>query len=150
MFSPDQLATALDAVADRWSLPSTFKSTGVHHGYRQTIVVTAGVLRVPGLTWLVAPFAPVAEAWFSSIDPGGFIVDHVDAGPYRERWQVPFTPAGQLLHDREPVAHEVGVPFRVRQYEWHSVENHTDEARVVLVVDRDVLIGVPAGPFRVR
>jgi hypothetical protein len=131
-------------------LPSTFAQSGVHHGYRQAIIVTGGVTRCHDYDALLAPLAPIRECWVSWIDPGGYIVEHHDAGPYLERWQIPLTEAGTLIQDGEPVVHEVGVPFRVHQYRWHSVVNRHDEPRVSLVVDRDVPAGVPSAPFRVK
>lgn len=141
-FPSDDLTVVLDLVS--WSLPSTFEESRVHHGYRQQTVVHQGQLVVDGLGWLVDPFAPVWSARLSCIDPGGFIVRHIDAGPYRERWQVPITDAGAL----NGVRAEVGVPFRVFHHEWHEVRNDDLVPRVVLVVDRDVMTGAPMAPFQ--
>jgi hypothetical protein len=147
---PDELADALACVGGLWSNPSTFSDTQVHHGYRQVTVVLGGVLAVPALGWLVEQFAPVTSAWLSRIEPGGFIVEHVDAGPYLERWQVPFTEGGTLFDNGNPVTHAVGVPFRVRQYDWHSVRNESLADRIALVIDRAVPLDVPTSPFRSR
>ncbi len=147
---PAALSAALNAVEHLWSLPSRFAETGAHHGYRQVTVAHAGRIEVPAFAGILAEFAPVHGAWLSMLEPGGYIVEHIDAGPYRERWQVPFTTAGTLCQDGEPVAHEVGVPFRVAQYEWHHVTNDTTAARVSLVIDRAVLLPIPPAPFTRR
>jgi hypothetical protein len=89
-------------------------------------------------------FAPVWTAWVSRVEPGGLIHRHIDAGPYRERWQVPIQPAG-LMNGAEAVA---GVPFNVKQWEPHSVQNATDRARIHLVIDRDVIVDSRQTPFQ--
>ena len=150
MFSPAVLAGALDSVADAWSLPSDIATTKVHHLYRQVHIVGAEVVRFPAFRPILEPFGPVWDAWLSMVLPGGFILEHCDAGPYWERWQVPFTTEGTLYQLGEPVAHEVGVPFRVTQYEWHSVANDDDSPRISLVINRRVRLDVPNSPLRVR
>jgi hypothetical protein len=132
------------------SNPSTFADNGVHEGYRRAVVINGGAWYVPELAAILEPLQPIRECWVSWIDPGGFIVEHHDAGPYFERWQIPLTEAGTLHQDGVPVAHEVGVAFRVHQYRWHSVSNDTDEPRVSLVIDRDIPAGVPSQPFTIR
>jgi hypothetical protein len=89
-------------------------------------------------------FAPIWCAWVSRIEPGGLVHRHIDAGPYRERWQVPIQPAG-VMNGVEAVA---GIPFRVRHFEPHSVENDTDRARIHIVIDRDVLVDARQPPFQ--
>lgn len=81
-------------------------------------------------------FEPVWSAWLSWIEPGGFIVSHIDAGPHRERWQIPITTAGTL----NDVTAVDGFPFRVTHWEPHEVTNDTDRPRIHLVLDRDVII----------
>lgn len=133
------------------SRQSTFEQTGVHHGYRRCSVVSNGQLREPRFADLLAPLGPVRTAWLSWIEPGGFIVEHIDAGPHFERWQIPLSEAGVLLQDGVPVVHEVGVPFRVRHDRWHSVDNRTGDApRVSLVVDRDMPVNLERTPLRIR
>ena len=140
----------LASVADAWSLPSTFAATGAHEGYRRVVVVSGGNLERPQFADLLAEFAPVREAWLSWIDPGGFVVEHIDGGPHYERWQIPFTEAGTLYEDGRPVAHEVGVPFVVHHDRWHAVRNDTDHPRISLVIDRDVIVQPARTPFQVR
>lgn len=144
--NPDDLTVVLDIAADHWSHPSTIEATGAHHGYRQLSLVVDSRPTFPGLGWLLEPFQPVWAAWLSCIEPGGYVVPHIDAGPYRERWQVPITAAGTLNGQH----HEVGVPFRVHHHDWHEVANDDPTPRVALVVDRDVLLGIPSQPFTRR
>lgn len=124
---------------EAWSLPSTFEQTQVHHGYRRVVLAH---LREP-FGFVLEHFAPIYDAWLSWIDPGGFIVPHRDGGHYRERWQVPIHAAGELggIHPTD------GVPFRVRQWERHSVRNDTAHPRIHLVIDRDVLLPVEPMKF---
>jgi hypothetical protein len=125
-----------------WSLPSTFAATGVHHGYRR---VTLAHLVEP-FAFVLDAFAPVHDAWLSCIDPGGFIVPHRDAGPYRERWQVPIATAGTMTQGDITAAVD-GCPFRVEHWAPHSVDNGSDHPRIHLVIDRDVILDRPAMPF---
>ena len=134
-----------------WSLPSTFEATKAHHGYRQVVVVSMGRLVLPQFADILAGFTPVREAWLSWIDPGGFVVEHIDGGPHYERWQIPFTEAGTLYEDGVAVAHEVGVPFVVHHDRWHAVRNDDPtEPRISLVIDRDVIVSPARTPFLTR
>ena len=145
-FSPDALRHALALIPpSAWSLPSTFAVTAVHHGYRR---VTLDHLREP-FAFVLAAFAPVHDAWLSWIDPGGFIVPHRDAAPWRERWQVPIATAGTFTQGGT-FAPVDGVPFAVRHWEWHSVNNLSDRPRIHLVIDRDVLLDLPPLPFALQ
>lgn len=90
-------------------------------------------------------FAPIRDAWLSWIDPGGFIVPHIDKGPHYERWQVPVATAGVM----NGVAAIDGVPFRVRQWERHQVRNDDPRPRVHLVIDRDVVANPARNPFTI-
>ena len=63
------------ALCGPFSEPSTYGQTGVHHGYRRFTLKDDH------------PFTDWCETgWVSWIEPGGFIVPHVDAGPWRRRW----------------------------------------------------------------
>lgn len=148
--SPEDICSLLDAVDQQWSAASNVADNGAHHGYRQVTVVVGGHLEVPEFADVLEPFAPVRSAWLSRIEPGGYVLPHIDAGPYWERWQIPFTVSGALVHGDEVVAHEVGVPFRVRHYDWHEVRNIDGADRVSLVIDRAVPLTVPSGPFRLK
>lgn len=151
MFDPARLRAALASVpADAWSLPSSFAVTRVHHGYRRLVLVQAGRPRPEATPWrfVLDELAPVHEAWLSWIDPGGFIVPHRDAGPWRERWQVPIVAAGDW-HADETTTPVDGEAFTVTHWQPHAVSNRTGHARIHLVVDRDVWLDVPVAPFAV-
>lgn len=148
--APDTLAHLLDVAAPLWSAASSYTETGVHHGYRQVTVAHAGRVVVAEFADVLATFAPVHGAWLSSLAPGGFIAEHIDAGPYFERWQVPLTEGGALSDGGEVVAHTAGVPFRVHQYRWHSVRNDSPADRFSLVIDRAIPLDVPTSPLRLR
>lgn len=144
-FDLDELRAALAATpAGAWSLPSTLAGTGVHHGYRR--VVLTGDAAAPWRS-VLARFAPVRDAWLSWIDPGGFILEHTDRGPFYERWQLPIATAGTMTQDGLTGAAEDGVPFRVAHWSPHSVENPSDRPRVHLIVDRDVLVDPSTSPL---
>jgi hypothetical protein len=146
LLDPASLRAALAAVPEgSWSLPSTYRETKVHHGYRRVVLVSAGIVQPAALPFADAltEFAPVREAWLSSIEPGGFIVPHRDAGPWLERWQVPIQASG-LFDDRRP---EDGVCFQVEHWKRHSVWNDGDQPRIHIVIDRDMPLNLPAEPF---
>lgn len=141
-----------DVVAriDGLSLASDITDNGVHHGYRRCVIVNGGTYRLAEFAGLLAEFEPVRECWLSWIEPGGHIVEHIDGGPYYERWQVPLTANGVLRQGDTDVDHVVGEPFRVSQWEWHSVTNDSAHARVSLVIDRNIPAGVPTAPFQTK
>jgi hypothetical protein len=150
-FDPVQIEQALDRVASgEWSRPSTFDGTGVHHGYRRVAVVSAGSPRpvAEHFGFILDEIGSVWAAWLSWIDPGGFIVSHHDAGPWRERWQVPLRPAGTFTQADDTFVPVAGFPFRVAQWACHSVANETETPRVHLVVERDVFVDYSAAPFQ--
>lgn len=138
-FPADALHQALSLMPDRaWGELSTLEQSGTHDGYRTLPLIQpdgpqpqAGAFR-----FVLADFQPVYQAWLSWLEPGGYILPHVDAGPYRERWQVPIHPAGELGGSEA----QAGVAFRVEHWEPHSVTNTTDRPRVHIVIDRDVVV----------
>ena len=143
-FPAGELLSALAAVSDHWSAPTG--PDDANPNYRVVSLVTGGQYQPPSaaFAFVLDAFAPVWSAWISRIEPGGLIHPHIDQGPYRERWQVPIQPAG-LMNGVQAVA---GVPFRVKQYEPHSVENATDRARIHVVIDRDVMVDARQTPFQ--
>jgi len=148
-FDPARLHAALASVpAGAWSLPSTFAETRVHHGYRRVVLVEAGRPLGAAEPWrfVLDELAPVFSAWLSWIDPGGFIVPHRDAGPWRERWQVPVQAAG-TWHDDVVTTPIDGRAFRVEHWQPHAVTNRTDHPRIHLVLDRAVWLDEPHAPF---
>lgn len=143
-FDPTVLHAELERIpAEAWSLPSTFAETGVHHGYRRVVLVESGYRREAWFGFVLDQFAPVFSAWLSWIDAGGFIRPHCDAGPYRQRWQIPVRTAGTFDGRRATD----GVPFVVEHWQRHRVDNPTDRPRVHLVVDRDLIANPETGSF---
>lgn len=104
-------------------------------GIRQPVAAPFG--------FVLDAFAPVWGAWLSWINPGGFVAPHRDAGPWRERWQVPIQAAGLFDTDRPTD----GVVFPVQHWREHSVWNDTDRPRIHLVLDRAVFLDRPPEPF---
>lgn len=150
-FDPEQLHAALAVVPeDAWSLPSTYAGTRVHHGYRRVVLVSAGQPQdhAGHFGFVFDALAPVREAWLSRIEPGGFIAPHRDAGPWRERWQVPICPAGEW-HGPDRYTPFAGRAFPVEHWRRHAVLNATDVPRIHIVIDRDVWIDRPTEPFEV-
>lgn len=137
-----RLETSLEGLlADRQlSLPAP--SQEVHAGYRRVTINSDD----PHFGWLLALFAPVNNAWLSWIEPGGFVRPHKDAGPHRERWQVPIRPSGWMTVDGERLEAEPGVPFQVKHWLEHEVVVG-DTARVHVVLDRDVFVTEEKSPF---
>jgi hypothetical protein len=142
-FNPEALQAALALIPPAsWSLPSTVEATGVHHGYRRVVQVELDPFR-----FVLERFEPVRDAWLSSIDPGGFILIHSDAGPFYDRWQVPIATSGWMDQgSAEPASN--GVPFRVDHWKPHSVANPGGAPRVHLVIDRDVVVNPARSAFR--
>lgn len=149
-FDPTRLTTVLDQVPDNvWSLASTFHDTGVHHGYRRVVLVSAGQ-RQPHAElfgFVLDELAPVWDAWLSWIEPGGFIVPHCDAGPWWERWQVPIAAAGDWHTESGDFTPRTGEAFPVQHWEPHAVTNRGDTPRIHLVVDRHHLLERKPLPF---
>lgn len=148
VFPADALHRALESVPDSaWGTRSTLEQSGTHDGYRiMSLVQPRGrqpLAAAAAFEFVLADFAPVYQAWLSWLEPDGYILSHVDAGPYRERWQVPIVPAG-ALSDRKA---EAGVAFPVRHWEPHSVGNATGRPRVHIVIDRDVIVDASPIPF---
>jgi len=143
MFEPERLRVALEAIPSAaWSLPSSFRATGAHHGYRRAVLAELDPFR-----FVLDQFAPVREAWLSWIEPGGYIVAHTDRGPFYERWQVPVSTAGWMEQNGMRASAVDGVPFQVRHWLPHAVGNPTTKPRVHLVIDRDVMVNPAAAPF---
>lgn len=132
-----------------WSKPSELGQNGVHEGYRSLSLVGGGK-RSPQAElfgFVLDEFEPVHTAWLSWIDPGGYIKPHTDAGPWRERWQIPIHAAGWFDQNGERFQAVDGKPFQVCHWEPHSLGNDTNHPRIHLVLDRDILIDRPSTPF---
>lgn len=149
-FDPGRLQTALAGVPSAaWSLPSAYANTGVHHGYRRVVLVSAGHHQphadLFGFVW--DELDPIRDAWLSWIDPGGFIAPHRDPGPWWERWQVPIAASGDWRSLDASFRPESGVAFPVKHWEPHAVANRGANPRIHIVIDRDVRLALPPLPF---
>ncbi len=128
----------LSEPSDRAKHPGAF-----HHGYRRNKDRTFN----DAFAWVLQDFEPVATAWLSHIEPGGDIPPHKDAAPWLERWQIPIQPAGTFCVDGEQLEQIAGVPFQVKHWTWHHVNNDTDRPRIHLIIDRDVVAHEGKGDF---
>lgn len=80
---------------------------------------------------------PIFRVWWAALEPGGFVVPHIDAGPpFYERWHFPIEPAGFFWEDG--VYYEPTEPFMVRHWLPHAVWNPTDRLRLHLMAERQV------------
>jgi hypothetical protein len=150
-FNPERLHAALAAIPeDAWSLPSSYAETRVHHGYRRVVLVSAGQPweHAHHFGFVLDRLAPIQEAWLSRIEPQGFIAPHRDAGPWRERWQIPIAAAGEWC-GAETFIPADGQAFPVEHWARHSVINNTGLPRIHLVLDRDVWLSRAPEPFEV-
>jgi len=145
MFGPfdrDRLEESLAGLLEAERLSHPAPSEEVHKGYRR-VQLRAGN---PHFGWLLDEFAPVDNAWLSWIEPHGFVRPHKDAGPHRERWQVPIRPSGVFNIGGEPVEQRIGRPFQVSHWLSHWIEVG-DTPRVHVVLDRDVFVSDVRTPF---
>lgn len=128
-----------------WSAPSRIVETGVHDRYRQATLVKSGRYRTRDPVWLrvLGSFGPIHSAWCSWIGPGGFILRHRDAGPYRARWQYPI-----LAGNFDGIEATAGVPFRVAHWVPHEVIPACTD-RVHIVIDCDPIQNPARQPFEV-
>lgn len=140
----DRLEESLERFLAADGLSNPGPNAEIHRGYRRQR--RNDVLR-DCFGWVFDVFAPVhPTSWLSWIEPHGYIVPHVDAGPHRERWQVPIRTSGTMTVDGEQVVQEPGVPFQVKHWTWHEV-SVGDTPRVHLVIDRDVFVSTEKTPF---
>lgn len=146
---PARLRSALDRVPDvAWSLPSQYRHTKVHHGYRRVPLISAGYRHAEAdlFGWVLDAFAPVVDAWLSALEPGGFIVPHRDGGPWWQRWHIPVRTAGRIEAGAWFTPLD-GAVFQIAHWEPHALMNDTPRRRVHLVIDRKVRVQVdrPSG-----
>ena len=135
----------LDTIA--WSQPSTYsEGTGVHHGYS---TAKADPLASPNN--IFASGAEPINAWYAKLDPGGFIIPHIDQGPWRERWHYPISGQGRVWQEwdddngRVSISNPAGpsTPYRMNHHRPHAVWNPTDEPRIILIVEYDNPVDQP-------
>lgn len=110
-----------------WSQPSTFKATGVHHLYRTAPATLDDLADMVGLV-------DVGKVWFGMLEPGGFIIPHIDKSPWYRRFHYPIDPAGYIWQNGT-VLESPTEPFEIRHYEPHAVWNPTSRRRVHLIVE---------------
>lgn len=139
-FPVDRLVASYEQTVG--SLSSPAPPGGVHEGYRQT-------QRLDAFGWVLDGFTPIRSAWLSVIEPGGYVLPHVDGSPYWERWQIPIIPAGRFVQAGQELEQVAGYPFRVSQWLPHEVVNDTTHARVHLVIDRDLQAVPDVASFQV-
>ncbi len=126
-----------------WSEPSTYtEGTRVHHGY-STAPAPGEALPYPDQGGQPGyRNARVEKLWYAKLDPGGFIIPHVDKGPWRERWHYPISGQGSVWQK------DIGTiqshdPYRMNHHKPHAVYNPFDEPRIVLIVEYDNPINQP-------
>ncbi len=132
-----------------WSKPSTYtEGTGVHHGYS---TAKADPLASPNNIY--ASGAEPITAWYAKLDPGGFIVPHIDQGPWVERWHYPISGDGTVWQDwnddgSAALRHIVSVgeifgAYRMNHHKPHAVYNPFDQSRIILIVEYDNPVDQP-------
>jgi len=135
-----------DTLDYAWSMLSTYtEGTGVHHGYATAPAHARSKWAVD-----IAAHGEVSNAWYAKLDPGGFIVPHVDQGPWRERWHYP-TSGNGYVWQYEDVAKvgSVGLirrlsePYRMNHHKPHAVWNPHNEPRIILIVEYDNPVDQP-------
>ncbi len=141
----------LDTDTVAWSQPSTYsEGTGVHHGY-STAKATHWLTGVQ-----LDLSKPLSTAWYAKLEPGGFIVPHIDEGPWVERWHYPISgkglvwqewddpgPSQRLWDSEDGSAAWSYVPYRMNHHKPHAVWNPYDEPRIVLIVEYDNPVDQP-------
>ncbi len=144
-----------DADSVVWSKPSTYsEGTGVHHGY-STAPAPQEALPYPdrpyphdGSGQPGYRLIRVAKFWYAKLDPGGFIVPHIDQGPWRERWHYPISGQGHVWQawddgiDRRTRLATFEL-YRMNHHKPHAVWNTFDYPRIILIVEYDNPVAQP-------
>lgn len=109
----------------KWSQPSTYAQTGVHHGY--------STMEHRG----DSPIPDAVKVWWGRLEPGGFIVPHIDKSPWRRRWHYPVLPSGYVW-DSDGTRAAPSEPFAMRHHEPHAVWVPPDQPpRLHLIAEFD-------------
>ncbi len=114
----------------------------VHHGYSTAPVDLSDIGHI-------AAGGEIQGAWYAKLDPRGFIVPHVDQGPWRERWHHPISGIGEVWQQWDdsdrPYTSSVryDTPYRMNHHQPHAVWNPHDEPRIVLIVEYDNPVDQP-------
>ncbi len=122
-----KLEEALESV--EWGKPTVFSEHGISHGR-----ATARADNALALAIGVEP--PIQITFWARIDPGGFIIPHIDAGVWWERWHFPVETGGHFWQD--PDHFSPTEPFQVQHWLPHAVYNDSAGPRVHLIVDRKI------------
>lgn len=118
--------------AAEWTNPTVFSKHGIAHG-RSTAKAPVELYQ----ELEVEP--PYHNIWFAKIEPGGFVIPHIDAGPpFYDRWHYPVEPAGFFY--QEPELFWPTEKFRVKHWLSHGVGNPTDRPRIHLMVERKEVV----------
>lgn len=128
-----------------WSAPSNIADNGAHHLYERVHCKPTDDL------WqrLADLFGPLHTVWVSRIDAGGYVVTHRDAGPYRQRWQIPIQRGGETVIDALPVDTIELSPFKVTHWRPHSIMVPDGEpARIHVVFDTTEIVNPERLPFK--
>jgi hypothetical protein len=112
-----------------WGEPTDFASHLASH--RRYTTQASPTLALPEID------GPYKAVFWAKLGAGGFIVPHIDAGPYYERWHIPVQPAGMFWE--LDTYFQPTEPFQVRHWLPHAVWNPTDTDRIHLIVDRDII-----------
>lgn len=120
-------------LAPAFSQPSTYGGPAgtVHHGYS---TAKADLAAVRAEYSLVGP----TNAWYAKLEPGGFIVPHIDKGPWWERWHIPVAGVGYCWQEGEIDEANFNPRtelYAIRHWEGHAVWNPFVEPRVILIVE---------------
>lgn len=119
-----------------WTNPTVYTKHGVAHG-RSTARIEGSHRQALYDALGVDP--PYHNIWWAKIDPGGFVIPHIDAGPpFYDRWHYPVEPAGFFW--QEGMLTEPTNPFQVKHWRPHAVGNPTDRPRIHLMVERNVVV----------
>ena len=117
----------------KWGRPTQYGQHGISH--LRSVTSTLHPEEVPGLLSIEGPYQRI---FWARLGPGGFIVPHIDTGPFWERWHIPIQPAGWFWENGKYFEPEEDVPFRVHHWLPHAVYNNTLRTRIHLIVDRAI------------
>lgn len=119
-----------------WNKETDFLVHGIAHKRQVTTHVHPEVVtELLGEPILVT--GPYKRLFWARLGPGGFIIPHIDAAPFYDRWHIPVEPAGWFWQNGEKFQPERMVPFQVQHWLPHAVWNDTDKDRIHLIIDRD-------------
>jgi hypothetical protein len=118
-----------------WNKETDYRIHGVAHKRQVTAQVDSqSVIEILGEPLQV--IGAYKRLFWARLGPGGFIVPHIDAAPFHDRWHIPVEPAGWFWQDGEQFQPQHMVPFQVQHWLPHAVWNDTDRDRIHLIIDR--------------